>query len=128
MLSDDVRVVKPLKDEDSGNAGLEDVKHDGNDVGEVVMRGNTVMKEVSKELYSLFRRGYRSRHFRSISMIQKRHAKPSAVVTSIQAISLSCTRMETFLFGIAARTLSSPVERYVYLLPERRTASSTNTS
>jgi hypothetical protein len=42
----DVRVVYPPKD-DSTDAGLVDVPRDGKTVGEIVTRGNIVMKEVS---------------------------------------------------------------------------------
>lgn len=50
ILADDVRVVKLLNNGETGDV-LVDVKRDGEEVGEVVMRGNTVMKEVGQSLF-----------------------------------------------------------------------------
>lgn len=45
--SDDARVVHPIKEDDNLNAELVDVPKDGKTVGEIVVRGNILMKEVS---------------------------------------------------------------------------------
>lgn len=110
-MGDDVRVVKPLKDDETSDVELQDVKHDGKEVGEVVMRGNIVMKEVSHEcfVFRVFR--INLRFLRSTSVIQKRHARPSAVVTSTRVTSLSCILKERSPSRIAAKISSSPAER-----------------
>jgi hypothetical protein len=45
--AEEVRVVYPLRDEDGDDVELVDVPWDGKTVGEIVTRGNIVMKEVS---------------------------------------------------------------------------------
>lgn len=47
VTSDKVRVVYPPEDGESLDAELRDVPADGKTLGEIVVRGNIVMKEVS---------------------------------------------------------------------------------
>ncbi|KAI0950025.1 hypothetical protein AcV7_008619 [Taiwanofungus camphoratus] len=48
--SDDARVVHPIKEDDNLNAELVDVPKDGKMVGEIVVRGNILMKEYFRDM------------------------------------------------------------------------------
>lgn len=51
--SDEVRVVYQPKDDEPLDAELVDVPNDGKTLGEIVVRGNIVMKEVSRWFHTL---------------------------------------------------------------------------
>lgn len=77
----EVRVVLPAKD---GNDDmLVDVPKDGKSVGEIITRGNIVMKEVSKTKLT---RTVLGTMLCSTSGTQRLRGKPSVVVTSIVEI------------------------------------------
>lgn len=79
----DVRVVFPSQDENDEE--LRDVPKDGRTVGEVLMRGNIVMKEVRSSAVVPTR--IHSKHLsHSISVIQKLRARLFREATSTQVI------------------------------------------
>ena len=109
ILADDVRVVKLLKDGETGDV-LVDVERNGEEVGEVVMRGNTVMKEVSvSSLPSSFVLGVQ--YYESTSGTPKLHERLSKAGTSTPVTSQSCTPMRPSQSKTAVRISSFRVAR-----------------
>jgi hypothetical protein len=108
VTADDARVVTV----EEGSDVLKDVPADGKTLGEIVTRGNIVMKEASDRsaVISLF---HGDPYLRASSIITtppppRRH---SGVGSSIRVTLLSCIRMVPFLSWIEARTSSSPGAR-----------------
>lgn len=86
ITADGARVVHQTEGED-----LKDVPRDGKTIGEVVVRGNLVMKEVNgPQNLSLFFGRLTSLGSCSISRMRRPPKKPSRVDTSIVVIWLSC--------------------------------------
>lgn len=93
-----------------------DVPRDGKTLGEIVTRGNIVMKEVRWTLrfaicyYARFTKHY------SISVILKPQRKHSVAVYSDQATWLLCTLMALLLLWIEAKISSYLVERFPWFV------------
>ena len=79
----EVRVVYPPKDEDGSDVKLVDVPRDGKTVGEIVTRGNIVMKEVS---WLRSPSAWHPDRPCSISAIQKLRGRRSVAAALIRAI------------------------------------------
>lgn len=103
----DVRVVLPPKDEN--DQVLVDVPKDGKTVGEIMTRGNIVMKEVSYGLNCGM--GALVLILCSISAIQRLRKKLFEEGTSVLEIWLLCNRMASWLSWTGVRILLSPEER-----------------
>ena len=85
VLADDTRVVYPAKD---GDTELVDVPRDGKTIGEVVMRGNILMREVHFPLSLPALLKILTFVSNSTFMILRLLARLSVAVTSLLAISL----------------------------------------
>lgn len=106
--ADEVRVVLQTESD-----VLEDVPADGKTLGEIVTRGNIVMKEVRRFHMIPTNKALELTlvNYHSTTMILKRHAKLSEGVVSELGTLLSCTQMGLWQSWIEARISSSPGER-----------------
>lgn len=97
------------------NEELTDVPADGKTVGEVITRGNIVMKEVSESRIHMITKDNAGHLLAldSTSKTQKQRRKLSAVDISEPEISRSCTGMEASRSEIGARTSLSQGARFV---------------
>lgn len=123
--SQDVRVVYHTDEHNDGKGEhgreLVDVPADGKTMGEIITRGNIVMKEVSpiSNVLLALRWSYgcemtiASLCFHSTSVMKKQQRKLSMVDGSIQVILRSCIRTGVSQYKIGARTSLFPEARYV---------------
>ncbi|KAL0950993.1 hypothetical protein HGRIS_007738 [Hohenbuehelia grisea] len=117
-----IRVVRPPEDPDNIDYGADliDVPRDGKTVGEIVTRGNIVMKEVSRRFLSLYtfltRLTMSFRTHRSISETSKPRRRHSVEAGSTRETLPSCIQMVQSPLWIVVRTSSFPVARYVHRL------------
>jgi hypothetical protein len=117
----EVRVVFPPAEDIV--EGLVDVPRDGKTVGEIVTRGNIVMKEVGAQYQTTALSmilSYCCNASSSTSAIPRQHRRLFVGVASIQVTWPLCSPTGVLLSWIGVRTSSSQEERFVFLNLVRR--------
>jgi hypothetical protein len=108
-----LRVVYPVSEE---GGTLVDVPRDGKTVGEIVMKGNIVMKEVRVFSDTPFGVIYLLTCVWSILTIRRRRGRLFAGVRSSRVIWLLCTPMGRYRLLIEVKISLFLVERFVFFV------------